>query len=114
MIQGLQLALDMGIRKVQVNSDSLLIVSQINGSYEAKDSRMAEYLKISKALLEKFESYSLSQVPRDQNTEADALAGIGSNFNSGEFCHLPIVHLLYPATHEVESEVNVTNISDNS
>ena len=73
---------------------------------------MANYLKFAKALLEKFEYYSLSQVPRDQNTEADALAGIGSNFNSINVCHIPIVNLLNPATHEVESEVNVTNVSD--
>ena len=114
LIQGLQLTFDMGIRKVHVNSDSLLIVSQVDGSYEAKDARMAEYLKIVKQLFEKFESYSLSQVPRDQNTEADALGGVGSNFSSSDVCHIPIVHLMYPATHEVESDVTVTNVNSNS
>ena len=99
------------MRRIQVISDSLLIVSQVNGSYVAKDSKMIDYLKIANSLFQKFESYTLSQVPRDQNTEADALAGLGSSFSSGNISQIPIVHLLFPATHELNSDLNVNVVS---
>ena len=101
------MALNIGVRKIQVISDSLLIVSQVNGDYVAKDSKMIDYLKVVSNLLQKFESHTLSQVPRDQNTEADALAGLGSSFSSRKISQIPIVHLMFPATHELNSDLNV-------
>ena len=56
--------------------------------------------------MQKFESHTLSHVPRDQNTKADALAGLGSSFNSRKISQLPIVHHMFPATHELNSDLN--------
>lgn len=44
LIMGLTTAKDMKVRHINVNSDYLLIVNHINGSYEAKDSKMIMYL----------------------------------------------------------------------
>ena len=35
---------DMGAREVEVYSDSRLVVNQVQGSFEARDPRMMEYL----------------------------------------------------------------------
>jgi len=46
IIADLKMAATIGIVELEVRCDSLLIVSQINGEYTAKDDRMAVYLKI--------------------------------------------------------------------
>ena len=86
----------MNIRRLEVRCDSLLIISQINGSYAAKDSKMQAYLEIAKRLVNKFDSCTLQQIPRDQNTQADALANLGSNIKP-KLTSIPVVHLMYPA-----------------
>ena len=37
---------DMGAREVEVYSDSRLVVNQVQGSFEARDPRMMEYLRV--------------------------------------------------------------------
>jgi len=44
LINGLEVCLDLGIKNLQVRTDSLLIVNQINGTYAANDSKMIQYL----------------------------------------------------------------------
>ncbi|XP_057252250.1 uncharacterized protein LOC130592103 [Beta vulgaris subsp. vulgaris] len=60
-------------------------------------------------------SDSLLIIPRDQNTQADALANIGSAMRKSGFKSIPIVHLSAPAVHkattadkanDVETDVN--------
>lgn len=74
LILRLTLANDMHIRRLKVRSDSSLIISQINRFYASKDSKMQAYLEIDKAFVKKFDLCNLQQIPRDQNTQDDALA----------------------------------------
>ncbi|XP_073307136.1 uncharacterized protein [Primulina huaijiensis] len=53
---------------------ALRIDSRIKGVYEAKDDMMLKYLKLIKAHAESFVDWSIEQIPRDENGEADALA----------------------------------------
>lgn len=87
----------MHIRRLKVRCDSLLIISQINGSYAGKDSEMQAYIEIDKALVKKFDLCNLQQTPRDQNTQADTLANLRSNINPTKLSTIPIVHLLHPS-----------------
>ena len=48
LLAGLRSILGMGARDMEVNSDSLLVVSQVHGSFEARDFRMKEYLQMVK------------------------------------------------------------------
>jgi len=41
IIAGLRMASKLGVTKLEVCSDSLLVVSQVKGEYTAKDERMA-------------------------------------------------------------------------
>ena len=61
-IAGLKNALDLGARDVEVYSDSQLVINQVQGSLEARDSRMKEYLKVAKQIMEKFSMASVTQV----------------------------------------------------
>ena len=64
----------MGGKAVRVFSDSKLVVGQVRGDLEARDSRMLEYLGQVRSIREKFEVFDLSHVPRSGNTHADSLA----------------------------------------
>lgn len=56
LLAGLRLAQSMGARHLSVISNSQLIINQINQEYEAKDHRMALYLKKVRALLNTFKT----------------------------------------------------------
>ncbi|XP_074265048.1 uncharacterized protein LOC141587464 [Silene latifolia] len=62
------------VRNLRVYSDSLLVVNHVNNEYVARDSKMIAYLKIATEQKSKFRTFKITQVPRDQNVEADALA----------------------------------------
>ena len=46
LLASLRAVLDMGAREVEVYSDSHLVVSQVQGSFEARDFQMKEYLRV--------------------------------------------------------------------
>ncbi|XP_030941575.1 uncharacterized protein LOC115966483 [Quercus lobata] len=46
LLAGLRVILDMGAWEVEIYSDSQLVVSQVQGSFKARDSRMKEYLRV--------------------------------------------------------------------
>lgn len=54
--------------------DSLLVVSQLNGVYKVRDSRLREYVfKIQTLLAELNTKVVFSHIPREKNKEADLL-----------------------------------------
>ncbi|XP_065622758.1 uncharacterized protein LOC112030837 [Quercus suber] len=79
LIAGLRAALKLGARSVEIHSDSRLVVSQIQGSFEARDPRMKAYLCTTKMIISKFVSVKVSQVGRAQNRHADSLATLASS-----------------------------------
>ena len=50
LIVGLNLAKDMGIKKLDIHSDSQLVVNQLLGTYQARDLKMSSYLEHVKTL----------------------------------------------------------------
>ncbi|KAJ9542277.1 hypothetical protein OSB04_028783 [Centaurea solstitialis] len=48
LITGMDIAPKLGAKHLHVRSDSLLVVNQVNGDFQAKDSKMTTYLKIVK------------------------------------------------------------------
>ena len=74
LINGLRFALEQGARRVRIFSDSELVVRQIGGAYKVKHPSMVPLHREASALLGRFESSTVSHVPREANREADALA----------------------------------------
>ena len=54
----------LGAEEVEVYSDSRLVVSQIEGIFEAKEYRMLQYLKLFGSLRVNFQKVSVVRVPR--------------------------------------------------
>ncbi|KAJ9535061.1 hypothetical protein OSB04_un001868 [Centaurea solstitialis] len=95
LIAGLDIAYNLGARHLHVRSDSLLVVNQLNGDFQAKDSKMMTYLKIAKKRIARFEAFSIEQILQDLNVQADALANLGSTFNEPTLESIPMNEEVY-------------------
>jgi ribonuclease HI len=74
LLLGLELAREKGARRLQVFSDSQLLVEQINGGYQVKSPHLKPFWRQAMNMLQKFEAYAISHIDRAMNTEADRLA----------------------------------------
>jgi ribonuclease HI len=77
LIYGLEKAIDLGIKDINIFSDSELIVKQINGEYKVKNERMKIKFRKSISILSKYDHWELTHIPREKNMEADALSKKG-------------------------------------
>ena len=98
LITGLSLAHQLGAENIQVYSDSQLIINQAQGEYQAKDDNMIRYLAVAQRLIKKFKSCKLTQIPREQNSQADALANLRSTLDTQTQISIPLLVLQWPAT----------------
>ena len=78
LVAGLKLAKDIGAEKIEILSDSMLVVQQLKGEYEAKDDGMIKYLHVVRSLVSEFKYWNITKVPRSENSEADRLAKYAS------------------------------------
>ncbi len=77
LILGLEKCLEKGIPRVQIYMDSQLVVRHITGIYRVKNSRLLHFYRKAQTLLKKLEDFRISHIPREENQEADCLAGMG-------------------------------------
>ena len=77
-IMGLGMAKEMGVKWIKILSDSQMVVNPIQGTYQAWDLKMTAYLKKAIILKESFNEANIQQIPRDENSYADALVNLGS------------------------------------
>ena len=64
LLAELKTVLGMGAQDVEAYLDSRLVVNQVQGSFEARDSRMKEYLQVVKRVMGKFSTAKVIQVSR--------------------------------------------------
>jgi ribonuclease HI len=74
VIAALEKAVTLGAGKVILNSDSELIVRQVNGQYRVKNAALKPLHQKVKQLISLLEDFTIKHIPRQQNTEADKLA----------------------------------------
>uniref|UniRef100_A0A803MBC9 Uncharacterized protein n=1 Tax=Chenopodium quinoa TaxID=63459 RepID=A0A803MBC9_CHEQI len=55
--------------------------------------KMMAYLEAAKKKAKQFSPFTIKQIPRDKNTQADALANLGSALRKSPFSTIPLVHL---------------------
>lgn len=72
--EGLEQALQLGLKKVNFRSDNLMMVNQLNGVYPVKNADLLQVHEDVLKLITKFDSFSIMHVPREQNRVADAEA----------------------------------------
>jgi ribonuclease HI len=75
-IAGLEAALALGARDVQLRMDSELIVRQLQHRYRVKNERLIPLFQRLVDLRRRFDSCSVAHVPRALNKRADQLANL--------------------------------------
>jgi len=73
LVAGLELAVDRGVRKLTVLSDSELVVRQILGQYKVRDAVLRQYHEQAKRLLHQFQEVEVKHILREENAGADSL-----------------------------------------
>jgi len=76
LLLGMQKAADLGVRNLEVKSDSELVVKQLNGQYKVKNPQLQDFYFTVIRLAASFERVTFRHVPRDENREADRLANL--------------------------------------
>ena len=74
IITGLEAAADYGFDEVEIRGDSQLIVKQVTGAWNTNDPTLKEKRVRVRELLDRFDDWSLTHVPREVNDRADDLA----------------------------------------
>jgi ribonuclease HI len=87
----------LGAKNLIIHCDSLLIASQINGEYMARDERMATYLLKVQQTITNFNTVRVEQIGRNLNSHADALATLASVLNVDSKRFIPIETLATPS-----------------
>lgn len=77
LLMGLEALLQIGAKKIRVQSDSQLLVRQLSGEYRVKDEKLRVLFTKAMKLLRQFDSYRIVHVYREANKVADRLANRG-------------------------------------
>ena len=77
VIEGLELAAELGARTVELRSDSLLLINQLTGRYRVKAPHLLPLHRRARSVAAGFERISFEHVPREENVQADRLANEG-------------------------------------
>jgi ribonuclease HI len=83
LIAALDYAQQHGIRALQVQSDSELLVRQMRGQYKVKSPELRPLYERARKMAQTFDSFKIEHVYREQNAEADALANEALDETSG-------------------------------
>ena len=74
VIAALEKAVAMGAERVEIRSDSELLVRQITGKYKVKNAGLLPLYEKAKQLELSISTFKIRHVPREENREADELA----------------------------------------
>jgi ribonuclease HI len=76
LLRGLKIAIEMGIKRLDMRGDSQLVIDQVMKNASCHDDKMEAHCKAVRALEDIFYGIELNHVPRWYNEEADELAKI--------------------------------------
>lgn len=79
LIIGLEEAIDMGIKNLCVEGDSLLVINQMTGKYKVKSENLILLYDQAKELEKKFEVIIYNHIYRNLNKRADELSNLALN-----------------------------------
>ncbi|XP_024011203.1 uncharacterized protein LOC112086481 [Eutrema salsugineum] len=96
LLAGLRLAQGIGVKRINAFCDSQ-VANQYSGDYDTRNDPMDLYLKAIKSITDRFEYFSLTRIPRSDNTSADALAALASTSESHQWRMIPIESIDSPS-----------------
>ncbi|XP_058775095.1 uncharacterized protein LOC131649350 [Vicia villosa] len=88
-IMGLEEAIDLRIKILDVYGDSSLVINQIKGGWETRHPGLIPYRDYARRLLPFFNKVTFHHIPRDENQMADALATLSSMYKVNAHNEVP-------------------------
>jgi ribonuclease HI len=79
LIHGLNIVISLGIKRLMVYGDSLVVTNQINKDWDCSTDFMGKYCMTVRKLEDKIEGLEFHHVERDRNAAPDALSKLGSS-----------------------------------
>ncbi|XP_074290818.1 uncharacterized protein LOC141617523 [Silene latifolia] len=112
LILGLQMAIEIGVRDMDIYGDSKLVVNQVLGEYEVKKEDLIPYHQQVLQLLNQLDDIHVGHVPRSANKLADALANLAATLALGaeESMQVPVCNRWAVSLLEGEENVDTTNM----
>ncbi|XP_062118806.1 uncharacterized protein LOC133832486 [Humulus lupulus] len=107
LLARLELAKGLKVTHLHIFSDSQLVVFQVKGEYQARGPKMVSYLTRVKGYLEQLEGYSIEKIPRERNTQVDALVKLASTKDGDTLEFVPVEYLSKPSI--IEAKVYMIN-----
>ncbi|XP_066163801.1 uncharacterized protein [Oryza sativa Japonica Group] len=101
ILLGLKKTKALGVRRLLIRTDSKLVASHVDKSFEAKEEGIKRYLEAVRSMEKCFAGITVEHLPRGQNEEADALvksAACGGPHSPGIF-----FEVLYAPSVPIES-----------
>ena len=94
----------MSTDRLPIQSDSQLVMGQVNEEYESRDHRMAKYVSLVKQHLDNFSTWKLEHITKDCNEKANALAAVAAS--------LPITEtVILSIYYQPDSSIIATRVS---
>ncbi|KAL5548489.1 hypothetical protein UlMin_003720 [Ulmus minor] len=109
LLAGLRLAKEVSAHHLLIYSDSQLIVNQVNSEYQAKGEKMASYLEKAKELIGQFDTVTITQIPRNENTNTDALAHLVTGLEDSLLKTVPLEILDEPSIDKRQQVDAISN-----
>jgi ribonuclease HI len=79
LINGLRITTELGVQRLYIHGDSELIVNQVMGESNYRNSHMAAYQQKVRKLEQKFIGFKLHHILQRDNEAADTLPRLGSS-----------------------------------
>lgn len=76
LIIGLKEAITLGIKRLMVEGDSMLVIKQMNGEYKVKSTNLIDLYNEANDLSKKFENIYFKHIYREHNKRADELSNL--------------------------------------
>ncbi|XP_050890850.1 uncharacterized protein LOC127096308 [Lathyrus oleraceus] len=92
-IYGLEAAIDLRINIREVYNDSTLVISQVKGDWETRDSKLIPYKEHIRKRVTYFDEISFHHISREEKQLADALATLASMFEVKWKNEAPSIHI---------------------
>ncbi|XP_045822052.1 uncharacterized protein LOC123914933 [Trifolium pratense] len=92
-IMGLEAAIDLRIKILEVYGDSALVICQVKGEWEARHPKIIPYCTQVKKLAGYFDEITFHHIPREENQVADALATLSSMYKVRFHNEAPLIVL---------------------
>lgn len=78
LIAGIHAAIRLGVKRLDVTGDSLLVINHAKGEWQVREPRLMPYCELVHKLSAQFDRIRFEHVPRSNNILVDALARLGS------------------------------------